>query len=481
MTALEQLRLVVNLVFCVCIALCVLWASRRPAPNQPSRGSQLPSFLTCWLIPLYWLLLLLDVFSQTPGDLLADAAFSLCVQFLGLLSLYDLLLLALLPLLRRWVLPQTCALLWLLPTYLYFLRHNVKAAPLHVLEVPDLPVGALLLLWLAGFAGVLGWKIRSHLRFRRRLLAEARPVEDAATLALWWQLNKELAPDRRECYPLMYSPRTKSPLSVGIWSIQVVLPERDYAPDQLALILKHELTHILRRDSVSKFCLTFCAALCWFNPLMWLAMERSAQDMELSCDEAVLAGANPHTRRAYAGLLLDTAGDARGFTSCLSASASALRYRLKRVVRPARRLAGSLLTGCLLFGLLSAYGSLSLAYETRACVGLLFAGQPEACVLRSASLSADGEEAHALPRDDAVLDYLAGLEARKITGGYTFAHVFPRLEVYYDGPQFSRALVVAGDYLICRPRSSSSAQQEVYLVAGGVVWEKLAGLPEAAG
>lgn len=256
----------------------------------------------------------------------------------------------------------------------------------------------------------------------------------------------------------------------------MVLPERNYLPDQLALILKHELTHILRRDSISKFCLTFCTALCWFNPLMWLAMGRSAQDMELSCDEAVLSEATPATRRAYAGLLLDTAGDARGFTSCLSASASALRYRLKRVVRPARRLAGSLLTGFLLFGLLLAYGSVSLAYETRSCTDLLFAGQPEACTLRSASLSTDGEDARALPRDDAVLDYLAGLEARKITGSYTFAHVSPRLEVYYDGPQFSRALVLAGNYLICRPRSSSTAQQEVYLVSGGVDWDYLTGL-----
>ncbi|MBM6926917.1 M56 family metallopeptidase [Pseudoflavonifractor phocaeensis] len=478
MTILEQLRLLVNLTFCACIALCVLWASRRPLGRKHARTSDLPFFLTCWFIPLYWLLLLLDVFSRPPGDLLADAAFSLCVQFAGLLSLYYLLLLVLLPLLRRWVLPQTCALLWLLPVCLYFLRHSVKAAPRLVLEAPDLPVGPLLLLWLAGSAGVLGWKIFSHLRFRRWLLAEARPVEDDAVLALWWQLNKELAPDRTECYPLVCSPRAKSPLSVGLWSIRVVLPERDYPPDQLALILKHELTHILRRDSVSKFCLTFCTALCWFNPLMWLAMSRSAQDMELSCDEAVLTDADPQTRRAYAGLLLDTAGDARGFTSCLSASASALRYRLKRVVRPARRLAGSLLTGCLLFGLLWAYGSVALAYETRSCADLLFAGQPEACALRSASLSAEGEGASL--NGQAVLDYLAGLEARKITGGYTFAHVSPRLELCYDGPDFSRTVILAGDYLICRPRSNTSAQQEVYLVSGGVDWDLLTGLPEAA-
>ena len=67
---------------------------------------------------------------------------------------------------------------------------------------------------------------------------------------------------------------------------------------------------------------------------MWMAMERSAQDMELSCDETVLLEADDVTRRRYAGLLLATAGDSRGFTTCLSASASALRYRLRNVSIP---------------------------------------------------------------------------------------------------------------------------------------------------
>lgn len=30
--------------------------------------------------------------------------------------------------------------------------------------------------------------------------------------------------------------------------------------------------------------LTFCTAICWFCPLMWIAKRRSAEDLELSCD-----------------------------------------------------------------------------------------------------------------------------------------------------------------------------------------------------
>lgn len=72
--------------------------------------------------------------------------------------------------------------------------------------------------------------------------------------------------------------------------------------------------------------------MCWFNPLMWLAMRKSADDLELSCDEIVLEGCSSTTRYQYANLLLKTAGDQRGFTTCLSTTASALRYRLKHVM-----------------------------------------------------------------------------------------------------------------------------------------------------
>lgn len=69
-------------------------------------------------------------------------------------------------------------------------------------------------------------------------------------------------------------------------------------------------------------------ALCWFNPLMWIATRKASDDLELSCDEIVLENMDEGMRRQYAELLLDTAGQAGGFTICLSAAAETMRYRL---------------------------------------------------------------------------------------------------------------------------------------------------------
>lgn len=85
-------------------------------------------------------------------------------------------------------------------------------------------------------------------------------------------------------------------------------------------------------------------------------------DLELSCDEAVTAELDEAERRRYALLLLDTAGDKRGFTTCLSASAKALRYRLQGIVHPLRRTSGALTVGLVFFVLCMSCGYVSLRW-----------------------------------------------------------------------------------------------------------------------
>ena len=116
----------------------------------------------------------------------------------------------------------------------------------------------------------------------------------------------------------------------------------------------------------------FCAAMCWFNPLMWIAMRKSADDMELSCDETVLLNADEATRKQYALLLLDTAGDERGFTTCLSATANAMRYRLRSVTKPKKRHSGALIVGAAFFILAMTSGYVALAFDGNSGAEVLY-------------------------------------------------------------------------------------------------------------
>ena len=105
--------------------------------------------------------------------------------------------------------------------------------------------------------------------------------------------------------------------------------KKSYTEEEAELIFLHELHHIQRNDTHTKFFLKFCTALGWFLPFIWIAVKKAEADLELSCDEIVLKDADDHKRKKYAELLLTTAGGPIGFTTCLSASAQSLRYRMR--------------------------------------------------------------------------------------------------------------------------------------------------------
>ena len=249
---------------------------------------------------------------------------STCFGIFLSICLYYPVLLLILPLLRKHISARSCAMLWLLPNYLYIVTQSYMELPSPLLVIPLKGnwVWMLLMIWFAGFALILAWKMVEHLLFRHQILAGASAVTDKRILSIWKELLSE-TDFKKPKFKLVFSPTAATPLTIGLFkrSTRIVLPDRQYSNEELKLILLHELIHIGREDSWSKFFMIFCAAMCWFNPLMWIAMRKSADDMELSCDETVLLNADEATRKQYALLLLDTAGDERGFTTCLSATA----------------------------------------------------------------------------------------------------------------------------------------------------------------
>ena len=288
-----------------------------------------------------------------------DYLLGLMLEVFLLLSVYYVILLCCLPLLRRVFSARACATLWILPAFLYWLPHmwrNYPIQPRLVLKLSPHLAMILAAVWLVGFVAVLVWKIAAHLLFRREVLADAYPVTDPEILALWEREMRLI--ERKKPIPLLYSEKIVSPMTIGKndKAIRTLLPQRSFTTNELQLIFRHELRHVQRLDVDTKMFYAFCQAMCWFNPLVWIAMDKAAADLELSCDEMVLYGKNEGERRQYAELLLDSAGDDRGFTTCLSASAKTLRYRLKNVVKERRRLTGSLLVGLSLAALLLCCG-----------------------------------------------------------------------------------------------------------------------------
>lgn len=96
----------------------------------------------------------------------------------------------------------------------------------------------------------------------------------------------------------------------GIFAPRIYLPS-SLEEAHREMIVLHERTHLRRRDHLVKLCGFLILCVHWFNPMVWVGYHFFVQDMEMSCDEAVLRGSEG-IRTEYATALLQTSAGGMG-------------------------------------------------------------------------------------------------------------------------------------------------------------------------
>lgn len=155
--------------------------------------------------------------------------------------------------------------------------------------------------WLTGAALVLLYHLAGTWRFIRRANRWSCPAGEEIP-QVYEGVCREMG--LKKAPPLCRSAAVDSPMVTGLFRPRLLLPDEDMGARELAFILRHELTHYRRHDLWYKLILLLANALHWFNPLIWLLRRESEKDLELTCDDAVVAGADAETRRAYSETLL---------------------------------------------------------------------------------------------------------------------------------------------------------------------------------
>ena len=429
-------------------------------------GSLLPMFLL-------FITALGTVFYGFEGA--ARMTLSSCFTIFLHISLYYPVLLLVLPLLRKIMSARACAMLWLIPNYLYIIYQSYMELPrpLFVITAKGNIVWYLLGIWFAGFVAVLLWKCVEHFIFRRQILRYAVPVTDPNILAVW-TATLENANFKKPKFKLVSSPNVSTPLTIGLFkrSTRVVLPEKRYAREDLELILRHELVHIGREDAWNKFFMVYCTAMCWFNPLMWVAMRKSADDVELSCDETVLLNTDEAVRKQYANLLLNTASDERGFTTCLSATANAMRYRLKNITKSGKRRSGALIVGTAFFLLCMTCGYVALAYDGDSGSQMLYQSE-DLSKYSIGNVSMHEDEFHAnyeILDETAFHEYLAGLTLYDLTGNYSYSGSDKYFNYLIDTPNGAEVFILYDDTIKVVRLHGENRNAEFYYIPGGLDW-----------
>lgn len=153
--------------------------------------------------------------------------------------------------------------------------------------------------WLAGFlisiifAGRNQWKLG-------RLMRGNVPVENPVYLALFEACERELG---LSGIALCRNDLLTSPVTVGIFRQQVVLPFAAYTDTELRMIYGHELTHIRNRDLGWRLLALVTSWIHWFNPVMNRQIQELDCTQEIVCDLGVSMGNAHFTKKEYATFL----------------------------------------------------------------------------------------------------------------------------------------------------------------------------------
>lgn len=346
-------------------------------------GALLPSFLVILII----LFLIIHGREAT-----FKVTLSMCFSIFLHMSIYYIILILMLPYIRKHISARSCALLWIVPNYLYFTQNDFMntSHPLIVFQASSTLVKVTVIVWFAGFAACFMYSILHHLLFRRSILKD---------------------------------------------------------------------------------------------------------------------GADDETKRRYADLILTAAGSDAGFSTCLSASACAMRYRLKSIVNPPKRHNGALAVSLTFFILCMTSGYVALAYGEDTAATTIYSGHhlSEYSVSsislvdedgegdssaansyysiihydRPKSLDSDSNENYdADAADSATYDasamelteYISQMKTQEITGNYSLSNDYKFVSIIYHGPHELLVVDLYSDFITVTDSSDSLSDTYTYHLPEPTDW-----------
>lgn len=147
------------------------------------------------------------------------------------------------------------------------------------------------------FASLMIWMCRTY----SILSQNSEAVRKGAVYEKLLQTEKELSVRRRAKLLLVDGSYW---CSGGLLSPFIVM-KKDTGAKEAAYILKHELTHIKRMDSLFKAFIYLALFIHWFNPLVYLLKWQMEWECEMSCDDEVLKTCLQEKSTDYANIVAD--------------------------------------------------------------------------------------------------------------------------------------------------------------------------------
>jgi beta-lactamase regulating signal transducer with metallopeptidase domain len=195
-------------------------------------------------------------------------------------------------------------------------------------------------------AGILLGQVAAGFYLSRRIKLFSNPVGDRRVLAMLLEQSTrwglQTAPGLAE------SAAVTVPVTLGAWHPIVLFPIawRAWSEEKIQAVLAHELSHVVRKDALTRALAAIHRSVFWFSPLAWWLERHLAALAEQASDDAALrTGAD---RLFYAKVLL-------GFYQDLQSAIGRVRWegvamtrgkqaqlRMDRILDSTRRLSAGL-------------------------------------------------------------------------------------------------------------------------------------------
>ncbi|MBD5455811.1 MAG: peptidase, M56 family protein [Lachnospiraceae bacterium] len=145
-------------------------------------------------------------------------------------------------------------------------------------------------------------KITIYQGFIQYIKAGNTAVSDIKILNLLSDCQEKLNIKTR--VELSHNPLIASPMMIGFFRPNIVLPVGELEDKELSYIFMHELIHYKQRDMFYKWLIQFVVCVHWFNPFVYLLEKEVNKSCELSCDEKAISILDEKAKREYGDTLI---------------------------------------------------------------------------------------------------------------------------------------------------------------------------------
>ncbi len=240
-------------------------------------------------------------------------------------------------------------------------------APSSAAPKTPFPVSAVLFaVWLAGALLSLGCRATRHRAFLRTVRRWSRADIRPEHLGPLNSIKAELGIRREVALRLCRA--VDSPMLIGLFRPTILLPDRQFSKEALALVLRHELIHCRRGDLWAQALTLAASAMHWFNPLLPFVAREAAFQCEAACDAEVMRGEDFEGRRLYSQTILHMLRRRMRVATALSTryhgGKRTMKQRILRILDTGRKRFGALLIAATALGVLAAGMAFALATET---------------------------------------------------------------------------------------------------------------------